>query len=91
MPALVPILMPTNTPLPTATIEPSPTPVPLPEGISEFVSDAAVKYQDTFNYSFSSPEGSASCPGFETTWSVEDGHLSISAEKNQYGTVIPNV
>jgi hypothetical protein len=86
-PALAPILMPTNTPLPTATIEPSPTSIPLPEGISDIVSNASAKYHDTFNYSFLSPNGWASCPGFETTWSAEDGHLIISAEKNQYGTV----
>jgi hypothetical protein len=67
-PALVPILMPTNTPRPTATMESSPTSIPLPEGITDIVSNAAVKHQDTFNYSFLSPTGWASCPGLRSSF-----------------------
>jgi hypothetical protein len=74
-PALVPQLMPTNTSRPTATMEPSPTSIPLPEGITNIVSNAALKHQDTFNYSFLSPTGWASCPMITQFFSNSQNNL----------------
>ena len=88
-PTFTPTLAPTytNTPVPTATLEPSPTPIPLPTGISDVVSNASIKYQDTFNYPFIAPKGWSSCTGLEAVWSAEDGHLAINSQKDKYGTV----
>jgi hypothetical protein len=78
----------TNTPRPTETMTPSPTAIPLPDMIPEFVSNATVIYQDTFDSSFIVPRGWDSCPAYPAAWSWEEGHLSVSPRKDYYGTTI---
>ena len=77
----------TNTPLPTATLVPSPTAIPLPKGISDIVSNAVVKYQDTFDTSLNVPKGWGACSGFEPVWSLEQSHLAVSSQTGKYGTL----
>ena len=77
----------TNAPPPTATLLPSPTAIPLPTGISNIVSNAAVKYQDTFDTSLNAPKGWGACSGFEPVWSLEQSHLAVSSQAGKYGTL----
>jgi hypothetical protein len=77
----------TATPRPTATTQPTPTPIPLPEGISDVITNAVIKVQDTFGSSFDTPQGWSACAGFEPIWSPEDGHLLIKSPADKYGVV----
>jgi hypothetical protein len=86
-PTFTPTLPPTNTPIPTATMEPTSTAIPLPEGISEIVSNASIKYQDKFENSLNFPNGWAYCTRFDAVWSGNDGHLAVSSKKGNYGTI----
>jgi hypothetical protein len=51
------------------------------------VTNAAIEYQDSFDYPFSAPKGWSACTGFEAVWSAENGHLVINAQPGKYGTV----
>jgi hypothetical protein len=90
VPTLPPTLVPptkTTAPTPTGTTQPSPTPIPLPAGISDVVTNASIKYQDTFAYTSLLPKGWSYCAGFDAIYSVGDGHLLVNAPTDKYGTL----